>query len=67
MGRQLAAAAFEQSSERFHASVPAIIFPDELSNLILNVKLLERDIGHTSNWRATTILHHRKPKRVVRK
>ena len=38
MAHQLAAAAFEQSSERFRASVPATIFPDELSN-VLNVKL----------------------------
>ena len=59
MAHQLAGAAFEQSSERFRASVLATIFPDELST-VLNVKLRERDIGHTSDWRATTILHHRK-------
>lgn len=64
MAHQLAAAAFGQSSERFRASVPATIFPDELSNVLI-VKLRERDIGHTSDWRATTILHHRKPKKVV--
>jgi hypothetical protein len=63
MAHQLAAAAFEQSSERFRASVPAIIFPDELLN-VLNIILRERNIEHTSDWGATTILHHRKPKDV---
>ena len=63
VAHQLAGAAFEQSSERFRASVPATIFPDELSN-VFNVKLRERDIGHTSDWGATTILHHRKSKKV---
>ena len=38
MAHQLAAAAFEQSSERFRASIPATIFPGELSN-VLNIKL----------------------------
>ena len=65
MAHRLEVAAFEQSSERSRASVPATIFLDELSN-ILNVKLRERDIGHTSDWRATTILHHRKPKKGLR-
>ena len=38
MAHQLAVAAFEQSSVRFRALIPATIFPDELWN-VLNVKL----------------------------
>lgn len=47
MAHQLAVAAFEQSSERFRASVPATIFPDELSSVLKKCQTTGREILDT--------------------